>query len=237
TEIILSECDPDGWAAGSVRENPNFQYRNTEYYASYFAVTACRLLDLSGENGIRTAGMLTWAFEFEEREYFAGLRTLSTNGVDKPVLNAFRLVSQLRGRRARVEVSPLEPPTGRSGEHLAAVAAVGDGGEIQLLIVHHHDDWDTKNGADVRLSISVPAPAREFRVEEIIVDEESSNSYSAWSKLGRPKDPTVEELAEMNRRAMVSVTQRDLAYDSAPLTMELHLRSHAVHLLRIRPLR
>ena len=36
-EVILSECDPDGWAAGSKHDNPNLIYRNTEYYASYVA--------------------------------------------------------------------------------------------------------------------------------------------------------------------------------------------------------
>ena len=36
-EVILSECDPDGWAAGTIHDNPNLFYRNTEYYASYVA--------------------------------------------------------------------------------------------------------------------------------------------------------------------------------------------------------
>ena len=31
--------------------------------------------------------MFTWAFELEGQPYFAGFRTLPTNGVDKPVLN------------------------------------------------------------------------------------------------------------------------------------------------------
>ena len=44
-EIILSECDPDGWAAVTVRDNPNLFYRNSEYYASYVASTVCKLMD------------------------------------------------------------------------------------------------------------------------------------------------------------------------------------------------
>ena len=35
--------------------------------------------------------MLTWAFEFEDQPYFDGFRTLATNGIDKPVLNVFRM--------------------------------------------------------------------------------------------------------------------------------------------------
>ncbi len=41
--------------------------------------------------------MLTWAFEFEGKPYFDGYRTLATNGVDKPVLNFFRMAGLMRG--------------------------------------------------------------------------------------------------------------------------------------------
>src|SRR5258708_29043850 len=40
------------------------------------------------------AGMLTWAFEFEGQPYFDGFRTVATNGIDKPVLNVFRMRSE-----------------------------------------------------------------------------------------------------------------------------------------------
>ena len=94
-EVILSECDPDGWAAGTVSDNPNLFYRNTEYYASYVASTVTKLIDRQSSSGSRIDGMLTWAFLFEDRDYFEGFRTLSTNGVDKPVLNVFRLLARL----------------------------------------------------------------------------------------------------------------------------------------------
>ncbi len=70
----LSECDPDGWAAGSKHDNPNLNYRNSEYYASYVGCTACKMLGpgVAGRRN-RIDGMLTWAFEFEDREYFEGL--------------------------------------------------------------------------------------------------------------------------------------------------------------------
>ncbi len=42
-------------------------------------------------------GILTWAFEFEDQPYFDGFRTLATNGIDKPVLNIFRMAGLMRG--------------------------------------------------------------------------------------------------------------------------------------------
>ena len=38
-ECILSEIDPDGWAAGGAWDNINLNFRNTEYYASFVATT------------------------------------------------------------------------------------------------------------------------------------------------------------------------------------------------------
>ena len=47
--------------------------------------------------------MLTWAFEFEGQPYFDGFRTLATNGIDKPVLNFFRMAGMMSGDRVKVE--------------------------------------------------------------------------------------------------------------------------------------
>ncbi len=141
-EVILSECDPDGWAAGSIRDNPNLFYRNSEYYASYVASAACKLLAARHPQGPRVDGMLTWAFEFEDRELFAGLRTLSTNGIDKPVLNVFRLLGELGGTPARrsystaslrQDAAPQVSPPWRQSTATAP---------SRSCVVSHHDDWD-----------------------------------------------------------------------------------------------
>ena len=47
---------------------------------------------------VNLEGALTWAFEFEDQPSFAGFRTLATNGVDKPVLNIFRMAGLMRGK-------------------------------------------------------------------------------------------------------------------------------------------
>lgn len=33
-EVIVSECDPDEWAAGSMHDSPNLEYRNTDVVPS-----------------------------------------------------------------------------------------------------------------------------------------------------------------------------------------------------------
>ncbi len=97
--IILSEADPEGCAACSAKENPANAYRNGPLYASYTATAMKALFGLQDETKVNLIAMLTWAFEFENKDYFEGFRTLATNGVDKPILNLFRMAGLMSGER------------------------------------------------------------------------------------------------------------------------------------------
>ena len=90
--IVIGENDPEGCAACPGAQNA---YRNGTLYASYTAATYPRLWALAEKRGVNLDGALTWAFEFEDQPWFAGYRQLSTNGIDLPVLNVFRLFAQL----------------------------------------------------------------------------------------------------------------------------------------------
>src|SRR6266705_1884750 len=72
-------------------------------YSSYTAAVFARKRELAEKHGVNLDGALTWAFEFEDQPYFAGFRSLASNGLDKPVLNVFRMFSQMHGRRLPVE--------------------------------------------------------------------------------------------------------------------------------------
>ena len=51
-EVVLSEADPDGWAAGGIYDNANMIFRNTEYYATYVASTYEKIDQLSSQYGL-----------------------------------------------------------------------------------------------------------------------------------------------------------------------------------------
>ena len=52
-EIVLSEADPDGWAAGGMYDNANMVFRNSEYYASYIASTYAGIEKLAMEYNMK----------------------------------------------------------------------------------------------------------------------------------------------------------------------------------------
>ncbi|HWC16544.1 MAG TPA: hypothetical protein VG498_06000, partial [Terriglobales bacterium] len=97
--IILSEADPEGCAACSSRVNPANNYRNGTLYPAYTAAAFKALLDLQNKHQVDLISMLSWSFEFEDKDYFEGFRSLATNGIDKPILNLFRMLGLMNGSR------------------------------------------------------------------------------------------------------------------------------------------
>ena len=237
-EVILSECDPDGWAAGSIRENPNLFYRNSEYYAGYVGSAACALLAMEHPQGPRVDGMLTWAFQFEDRETFAGLRTLSTNGIDKPVLNVFRLLSLLGGHRLAARVVPGEASHGgEPGTQLSCIATVDDAGTVDLLLVAHHDDWGVETPLTVTLDLAGLEHGRPYHVTRTTVDRDHANSHTAWLAEGSPAQPDPAQHRRLREAARLSdVALSPVVATGGAVTLSVTLLPHSVSLLRFQPM-
>ncbi len=200
TPIVIGESDPEGCAAC---QGPNLAYRNGTMYSSYTAATFPRKLDLADKHGVNLEGALTWAFEFEEQPYFAGFRSLATNGVDKPVLNVFRMLSKMDGDRLPVtsdSAVPL-PEILRSGVRkqadVSAFASLGNK-KLSVLVWHYHDDDVQGPKAAVSLKIpGLPVASGKAKVTHYRVDENHGNSFTLWKSMGEPQKPTPEQYAEL----------------------------------------
>jgi len=244
-EVNLSECDPDGWAAGGRHDNPNLNFRNTEYYASYVGSTVCKMIELSrGQH--RIDGMLTWAFQFEDREYFEGLRTLSTNGIDKPVLSVFRMLARLGGSRLRLDSDRSRDPLARKGTDtpdtppdISGIAARDGNDAIQVFLVSHHDDWDVEATTDVSLIVSGLKPGAEYTVGQWIVDRKRGNSYRAWLEMGEPLHPDPSQLDQLRRAATPGAQTPESAQvrSDGTVAVRLQMESHCLMLVELFPVR
>ncbi len=202
TPIVIGESDPEGCAAC---QGPNLAYRNGTMYSSYTAATFPRKLDLALKHGVNLEGALTWAFEFEDQPYFAGFRSLSTNGINKPVLNVFRMFSKMDGERLPVTSDaavPL-PEILRSGVRknadVSAFASLGPK-KVSVLVWHYHDDDLPGPDAAVSLKIpGLPVSAGPATVTHYRVDELHGNAFSVWKALGSPQQPTPEQYANLEQ--------------------------------------
>ena len=199
--IIIGESDPEGCAACSVATNPENAYRNGTMYSSYTAAQLARTYELADRHGVNLRGSVTWAFEFENQPYFAGFRDLATNGIDKPVLNVFRMLGRMDGDRVAVEstggraLDDLLASGVRERPDVNALASRSDR-QIAVLVWNYHDDDLPRPPADVELIVEgVPAP--EVNLAHVRVDGQHSNSYAAWKRMGSPQPPTAAQLADL----------------------------------------
>ena len=238
-EIILSECDPDGWAAGTTADNPNLFYRNTEYYASYVAAAACHLVRAYDNSGPRVDGMLTWAFQFEGRDTFAGSRALSTNGVDKPILNVFRLLGRLGRTKLSLAVDPTPAMSAAmdvgTSPALTGIAAGDAVKGVQLLLVAHHDDWDVKAEVDVEIEVA-GLSGRVYEAVRWDLDRDHANAHTAWVEMGRPRSPDPAQMRALQAAAALHpepMARREI--QEGTLTLPVRMRAHSVLLLELRP--
>lgn len=233
-EVNLSECDPDGWAAGGKHDNPNMNFRNTEYYSSYVANTVCQLIDLNAHGANQVDGMITWAFEFEDREYFEGLRTLSTNGIDKAVLNVFRLLGKLGG--IRVELNGAESDSDKDA-NLSAIAATNETGAVQVFISNHHDDWDVRESSTVNLSIGSLLPNTRYTARYWLVDRDNANPYTPWLAMGSPQKLSADQEKQLRVAATLKpVDLPEVTSDkSGNLSFSQSLFTHAACLVELNP--
>ena len=191
--IVIGESDPEGCAACPVRTNPANAYRNGTMYSSYTADQRARTYDLAGRHGVHLAGAVTWAFEFEDQPYFDGFRDLATNGIDKPVLNVFRMLGRMTGSRVASDSTaarPLDEVRDGSVRGAADVNALAtaDAHSASVLVWNYHDDDLPGPAADITLTIDGIAAGRPM-ITHYRIDADHSNAYTAWKAMGSPQSP------------------------------------------------
>jgi xylan 1,4-beta-xylosidase len=211
--IVLSESDPEGCAACSARVYPQNAYRNGPLYASYTAAMLKNILDLAAREHANIEGMLTWAFEFEGQPYFDGFRTLATNGVDKPVLNLFRMAGLMQGDRVKVESSAAVPVDALLANGVRASAAV-DGlaarsnRSLTVLAWNYHDDDVAAPDAAVQLVLSgIPADAKRLLVHHYRIDGRHSNAYARWRQMGSPQKPEPDQYTALEAAGQLELLE------------------------------
>jgi xylan 1,4-beta-xylosidase len=203
TPIILGESDPEGCAACSAEKNPQNGYRNGPLYASYTAEAVDRTVELASREHVNLTGIVTWAFEFEDQPYFAGFRELASNGLDKPVLNAFRMFGLLAGQRIEATSSAaldtdLVLREGVRQKPDINVIATRSEHAVKVLLWNYHDDDLAASPALVKFIISgFPEKVENGLLQHFRIDSSHSNAFSAWKSMGSPQQPTADQYKKL----------------------------------------
>lgn len=226
--IILTESDPEGCAACSARVYPHNTYRNGTMYPTYTAVALNTIFQLADRHGANIEGMQSWSFEFEDQPWFDGFRSLATNGVDKPVLNVFRMAGLMRGDRVKVnstsatELETLMKSGVRGKPDVNALATSSDR-EISAMIWNYHDDDLPSPDAPVHLILTgVPSTVKRVLVRHYRIDQDHSNAYTLWKKLGSPQQPTPEQYAQLEAAGHLQLLTSPEYVNTKTGQVELH---------------
>jgi xylan 1,4-beta-xylosidase len=209
--IIIGESDPEGCAACGMATNPENAYRNGTMYSSYTAASFARKYLLADYYKVNLLGAVSWSFEFENQPWFYGFRDLATNGVDKPVLNVFRMFGMMKGRRVDVNSSHMyslfsirDSGVRKQTTDIGAVAAK-DNHTATIMIWNYHDD-DLQGKTENVLLDMKGIPSTNVKLQEYRIDKDHSNSYEVWKAMGSPQQPTREQIARMEKAGQLQQT-------------------------------
>ena len=175
-----------------MKTSPQNGYRNGTMYSSYTAATYTRLYEIADAYKVNLEGAVTWAFEFEDQPWFDGFRDLATNGVDKPVLNVFRMFGLMQDNRVEVTNSKYLTASqiinqGVLTQPDVQAFASSDARSLSILLWHYHDDDVTANAANIALLLR-GLPQKKATLRHYRIDKNHSNSYEIWQKMGAPQN-------------------------------------------------
>jgi xylan 1,4-beta-xylosidase len=235
--VIIGESDPEGCAAC---QGPQNAYRNGTMYSSYTAASFARKHDLADLHRINLEGAVTWAFTFEDQPWFAGFRQVASNGVPMAVFNVFRMYSMMGTERLNA-VSSGEVPLadiiakGVRGAPDVGVLASRAPNKLTVMVWHYHDDDVAGPDAAVSLALAgLPANIANAKLTHHRIDQQHSNAYAEWLRLGSPVAPDPKQYAAIEQASALATladSPASVAVANGKATLDFTLPRQAVSLL------
>jgi xylan 1,4-beta-xylosidase len=213
TPIVLGESDPEGCAACSAEQNPQNAYRNGPLYASYTAEVLSNIYTLARREGVNFLGAVNWSFEFEGQAYFAGFREMASNGIDKPVLNAFRMFGMLGVDRVRVSSSGAvtTEATVKNGVRTKPdidALATRKSNEVNIVVWNYHDEDLPSAATPIDLAVEgLPATTARALNEQFRIDGTHSNAFAAWKEMGSPQTPSAAQYSQLESAGQLQLLE------------------------------
>lgn len=223
----------DEWAAAAegylgTDDDPQMRFRDTEYYAAFYAKLIARFLDRPRPNLDRM--MICLSGQDHCRKDFDGHRTFFTaHGYRKPICNAFALAAKLGNLRLDCETE------GELPEYAGLIPTRDEEGGCQILLYHCVDDFCARSEG-VRFQLRLTGLAGRYRLRHHRIDREHSNAYNQWASLGCPEFPDVWErnqIAEAGQLALAEPETVVAADADGVFSTEILMTGHSVSLLEL----
>lgn len=238
--IIIGESDPEGCAACGMKTDPQNAYRNGTMYSSYTAASFARKYLLADQHKVNFKGAVNWSFEFENQPWFYGFRDLATNGVDKPVLNVFRMFGMMKGDRVNLQSNQsydlrtaVDSSFRKSNTDINGMACKEAGGATVLLWNYHDDDI---KGEAEKVTVNLRSlPAKQLLLHHYRIDDHHSNSYEVWKSMGSPQNPSAEQIATLEKAGQLQLlgSPQWVKAENGTATVQFNLPRQGVSFLKM----
>lgn len=240
--VVISESDPEGCAACAASLHPENAYRDTPQYASYEAELLDATLALAARDHVNLQGYVTWAFTFPGQPWFYGYRSLATHGVDKPILNAFRMFGMLQQQRVQatssgaLSLDALLAHGTAGGPDIRAIATRGSD-TVTVLVWSYDDSAANATPAPVQIRIDgLPRSATKILTTQYRIDRDHSDADAVWQAMGSPQNPTPQQIAQLRAAGRLQrvASPQSMPEQDGRLTLSLTLSRQSLALIRLR---
>ncbi|HKD36140.1 MAG TPA: hypothetical protein VKB78_05045, partial [Pirellulales bacterium] len=105
-----------------------------------------------------------------------------------------------------------------------------------IVVWHYHDDGVPGPDAAVELTIKgLSSSTHDVRVTHYRIDDEHSNAYTAWRKLGSPQEPSMDERAALEKASELTKLDEHQKVEShdGTLALRVTMPRQSVSLLRL----
>ncbi|WP_158989143.1 beta-xylosidase [Mucilaginibacter sp. L196] len=238
--IVIGESDPEGCAACGMATSPENAYRNGTLYSSYTAASFAREYLLADSLQINLMGAVSWSFEFENQPWFYGYRDLATNGVDKPVLNIFRMLGLMGPIRLGVtgsQMTNLQSMVNSSASGVKSdigALATKSAASVIVMVWNYHDDDIPSVPQPISIVVN-NLPVKTVQLTEYRIDDRYSNSYQVWKNMGSPQHPSAKQISKLEKSGLLQqkgVITKVMVH-GGKAEMNISLKRQGVSLLKL----
>lgn len=226
-ELIGVELQQNEWGQ-------RLRRRTESIYSEYEACFLCRSLDLVFHDpSARVDKFLRWGQPtggIGRGGWRALTFDLGGTLIKLPIFLAYELLAKLGSERVQVFGPGLESEVRGFATRRGLTSA-------QVLIYHFDETDEEGRGRATPIQVEIAGLETEvFTLRHYRIDREHSNAYRAWERLGRPLDPTPEQIAAIQAHAQLELLEPP-QYVEAPhgqLSLSFELPVNAISLLILR---
>jgi len=207
--------------------------RSESIFSEYEACFLCRSLDLLFHDPTAHVDkFLRWG-QPSGGIGRGGWRALTYNLggtlIKLPIFLAYELLAKLGPERVALSGPALD-------DQLRGFAARRDRGNAQVLVYHFDEANEEGEGRSVPVQVEISGlEAEVLMLTHYRIDKEHSNAYRVWERLGRPHNPTPDELTEIQAHGRLESLEpaRQVAVIHGRVSLAFEMPVNAVSLLTL----